>query len=260
MTEPEEVDPATAVPAATVVIFRNARSGGPPELLMVTRSTALAFAGGAVVFPGGRTDDADRLLAERLGGLGDHEDLASRIAAIRETLEETGLVIGIKGVVDAATAAQARNMLLEKGDLAPVLSHFGWELVPESLTPFARWRPNMKHARTFDTRFYLADLGTGDVDIAIDATENTRLFWISARDALAKADGGELRVIYPTRRNLERLAQFESFAEAHAHALAIPADIIVPYLDRSGPTVLLCIPDDRGYPITAEPFETADRA
>ncbi|WP_324742108.1 NUDIX domain-containing protein [Tsuneonella sp. CC-YZS046] len=260
MTEPEEVDPATAIPAATVVIFRNARSGGLPELLMVTRSAAMAFAGGAAVFPGGRIDDADRELAASLGHGGDQDDLSARVAAIRETLEETGLVIGLDGIVDAAIAAQARALLLDKGELAPVLAHFGWKLAPQSLTPFARWRPNMKHARTFDTRFYLANLGTGEVDIAIDATENTRLFWISAQEALARADRGEMRVIYPTRRNLERLAQFRSFAEAQDHALAIPPDIIVPFLDRSGPTTLLCIPEDRGYPITAEPFETADRA
>lgn len=260
MTEPEEVDPATAIPAATVVIFRNARSGGPPELLMVTRSTAMAFAGGAAVFPGGRIDEADRQLAAIQGDDEDHDELSARIAAIRETLEETGLVIGLEGVVDAGIAAQARAMLLEKGELAPVIAHFGWKLATANLTPFARWRPNMKHARTFDTRFYLANLGTGDVDIAIDATENTRLFWIGARDALAMADRGEMRVIYPTRRNLERLAQFESFDEALDHALAIPPNIIVPYLDRSGPTTLLCIPEDRGYPVTAEPFDTADRA
>lgn len=260
MSAPKEFDPSIAVPAATLVIFRKARAGGPPELLMVTRSRALAFAGGAAVFPGGRIDDADRELAASLDEAHDRDDLAARIAAIRETLEETGLAIGLEGDVDAAMAVEARAMLLEQGELAPVLARFGWRLAPEALTPFARWRPNMKHARTFDTRFYLADLGTGEVEIEIDATENTRLFWVSAEQALARADRGEVRVIYPTRRNLERLAQFGSFAEARAQALAIPPDIIVPYLDQSGPTTLLCIPEDRGYPITSEPFELADRA
>lgn len=260
MNEPEAFKPPIAIPAATVVIFRNAPAGGPPELLMVTRSKALAFAGGAAVFPGGRIDDADRVLADNMGLAGDPDDMAARVAAIRETLEETGLAIGLEGDVNAAKAVEARAMLLEMGELAPVLTHFSWRLAPEILTPFARWRPNMKHARTFDTRFYLADLGTGAVEIEIDATENTQLFWTSAKSALAMADRGDMRVIYPTRRNLERLAQFDSFAETHAHALAVPPDIIVPYLDETGPTTLLCIPEDRGYPITSEPFELADRA
>ena len=51
------------IPAATVVIFRKAPDGGPPELLMVQRAQEMRFAGGAAVFPGGRIDPADRELA-----------------------------------------------------------------------------------------------------------------------------------------------------------------------------------------------------
>jgi hypothetical protein len=117
----------------------------------------------------------------------------------------------------------------------------------------------MTHNRIFDTRFYLADLGTGAVDLAVDATENTRLFWISARDALAAADRGELSVIFPTRRNLERLAQFVSFAEAKAHAEAIPVRLIVPQLAERDGRQALTIPDDLGYPVTHEPLDSAMR-
>ena len=53
-----------AIPAATLVIFREAADGGPPELLMVERAKAMAFAAGAMVFPGGRVDPGDHLLAE----------------------------------------------------------------------------------------------------------------------------------------------------------------------------------------------------
>ena len=94
-----EVPPAT--PAATLVIFRNAPAGGPPELLMVQRAKEMRFAGGAAVFPGGRVDDADFALAEALGAADeDHRDeLAARIAAVRETLEETGWHVELTGVV-----------------------------------------------------------------------------------------------------------------------------------------------------------------
>ena len=54
------------MPAATVVIFRNCSAGGPPELLMVQRAKEMRFAGGAVVFPGGRVDPADRVLAKAI--------------------------------------------------------------------------------------------------------------------------------------------------------------------------------------------------
>lgn len=252
--------PVQPIPAATLVIFRAGRKSAEPELLMVVRSKEMVFAGGAAVFPGGRVDPADYELADRLASSGDLDDLAHRIAAIRETLEETGLGVGLIGKIDAQRAAAARSMLLECGALPPVLETFGLAIDADALTPFARWLPTgLDHARIFDTRFYLADLGTGAVDVAVDATENTQLFWVSAREALAMAERGDIGVIFPTRRNLERLAQFATFAEARAHAEATPIVTITPEIDKTGEVPLLRIPDGAGYPITTEPLTTLRR-
>ena len=252
----------TTVPAATVVIFRHAPAGGPPEMLMLQRAKAMRFAGGAAVFPGGRIDTADRELALALSGADAPdpqalEEAAARIAAIRETLEETGLVIGLDHPVSGEEAASARALLLADGALAPVVKQLGWRLAPERLVSFSRWCPDWDGA--FDTRFYLADLGTGAVEIAVDATENTRLFWISAADALRAADAGEISALYPTRRNLERLAQFSSFAETRAHAEAIPPHIITPQkIEREG-EIWLTIPEGLGYPVLGQPLDTVRR-
>jgi 8-oxo-dGTP pyrophosphatase MutT (NUDIX family) len=253
--------PPAAVPAATLVIFRRDPAGGPAQLLMVERSTALAFAGGAVVFPGGRIDEADRLLARSLGaGEGQAEDdLAARIAAVRETLEETGLAVGFAGPIDAAAAREARAVLLREGTLGAVLVQFGWTLAVDRLVPFARWCPRHHHARVFDTRFYLADLGTGAVDLAVDATENTHLFWASAAEVLRLADAGKIKVIFPTRRNLERLAQFDDFAGARGHAARFPVRTISPYIERRDGGDWLRIPDDCGYPVTAQQLAAVER-
>ena len=251
-----------AIPAAPLVIFRKGRDGPDPELLMVIRSKDMRFAGGAAVFPGGRLDPADYELATELAEdtATDIDDLAHRIAAIRETLEETGLAVGLNGTMDAERAVAARAMLEETGALAPVLDAFGLTVNSDALTPFARWLPTgLKHSRIFDTRFYLADLGTGAVDVTIDATENTRLFWVSASRALAMADAGEIAIIFPTRRNLERLAQFPDFAAAQAHADATPMRTITPQIDDSGPQPVLRIPDDAGYPVTTEAITSALR-
>jgi 8-oxo-dGTP pyrophosphatase MutT (NUDIX family) len=247
------------IPASTVVIFRNCPQGGPPELLMVQRAKEMRFAGGAAVFPGGRIDPEDGDLAARIDPAANIEVLSARIAGIRETLEETGLAIGITRKVSADEARAARTLLLEKGALAPVLEQFGWELAPDHLVPFARWCPPA-HG-TFDTRFFLADLGTGAVDITVDATENTRLFWCSAARALELADAGEISVIFPTRRNLDRLALFGSFREAEAHCAVTPVVTVSPHkVERDG-TLWLVIPDykERGYPIEGQPAATAKR-
>lgn len=260
MFDPDgEIPPA--IPAATLVIFRRASHGGPPQLLMVQRSKTMSFAGGAAVFPGGRVDDADLTLAERLGA--SDEDLlhewAARIAAVRETLEETGLALGFAQQPDLDAALQARAMLLDRGELAPVLDHLGWSLDLEALVPFARWRPKHREMRVFDTRFYLADLGTGAVDLQVDDTENTHLFWASASEALDMAEREEIKVIYPTRRNLERLALFDSFAAARQHAEEVPIQMISPFMaERNGQPWLL-IPADAGYPVDGEPLDMASR-
>jgi 8-oxo-dGTP pyrophosphatase MutT (NUDIX family) len=250
------------IPAATIIIFRNAPLGGAPEVLMTVRSRNMSFAGGMAVFPGGRVDPADETLGAQVAAA--HgltvDEAAHQIAAVRETLEETGLALGLKGHIDAARAAAARAMLAEVGALAPVLGAFDWTLDLAQITPFARWFPkNENIARVYDTRFYLANLGTGAVEVSIDHAENTQLFWTSAQGALDAAARGEIKLIFPTRRNLERLALFASFAEARAQAEAIPVKTIMPKVVERDGQPMLTILTDAGYPVTAELLETVAR-
>lgn len=249
-------------PAATLVVFRRAAAGGPPELLMVQRAAAMRFAAEAVVFPGGKIDPSDHALAERMhgeqGDLGvDLLDMAARIGAIRETLEETGLVVGVKHTVTAQDARTARQLLLEREALEPVLDEFGWTLDLARLVPFARWCP--KWERAFDTRFYLTDLGTGAVELTADETESSHLRWLSARETLALSDADALRVIFPTARNLDRLALFADFAEAAAHAAAHPVQTISPRIMEVDGEPHLTIPEGLGYPVTRQSMRTVKR-
>lgn len=249
-----------SIDAATVVVFRRCPDGGAPQILMITRHRAMTFAGGMAVFPGGRVDPADRDLAASRAGDLDPDEAAHRIAAVRETLEETGLVVGVTQSPSASEAAAARKLLLEGGALAPVLEAMNWTLDLDALVPFARWHPkNERLPRIFDTRFYLADLGTGAVDLEIDATENTHLFWTSAAEALSAAERGEIALIFPTRRNLERLAVFSSFEEARAQAEAIPVQTITPWVEEREGQNWLMINDDAGYPVTGEPLTSVAR-
>lgn len=255
----EDGDAPPATPAATVVIFRRDPADGPAQLLMVERSAALRFAGGAAVFPGGKVDDADFDFAAKLDAE-NRDELAHRIAAVRETIEETGLVIGVRERASADQARQARALLLDETGLAAVLAKMGWTPDLAALTPFARWRPKHKHLRVFDTRFYLADLGTGAVDVLVDDTENTHLLWASAADALQFADSGRIKIIFPTRRNLERLALFTSFAETKAHAEAVPVQTITPFMTQRDGQPWLSIPEGVGYPVLGEPLDSAARS
>lgn len=245
-----------AIPAATLVILRETAVGAP-ELLMVERARTMVFAGGAMVFPGGRVDPGDHALAA-IAGMPDDEG-AARVAAIRETLEEVGLAIGIVPPPSPPAIRQLRAGLHDRRSFADLLAGMGASLDLSVLVPFARWCPAHRVSRIFDTRFYLARL-PDDAPIAeVDGTENARLTWIGAAAALAEAAAGRMTLIYPTRRNLERLARFDSFAAAVTDAGAYPVTMIVPVVERRDGIDQLCIPPDLGYPITAEPIDRAMR-
>lgn len=242
------------IPAATVVVMRD-MAHGPPELLMLERSAAMSFAGGALVFPGGRIDPGDYALAEMVGSPED----AAKIAAIREAIEEAGIALGITPTPDAATLGAMRAGLHAGDTLDKVLDDAGLRLDLAALVPFARWLPRGLAHRIFDTHFYLT-AAPADSDASVDATENSRLFWATAQSVLDDANAGTVTIIYPTRRNLERLALYGSFAEAVADAGAHPVRTITPWPeDRDGVTHL-CIPDDLGYPVTSEPMSNVRRA
>ena len=249
-------DTPPAIPAATLVVFRDA-GDGPPELLFVERAKAMAFAGGALVFPGGRVDPGDHALAAVLG-TGDAES-AARIAAVRETIEEAGLPIGLSPMPSPTAFARMRAALHAGTAFGEALTDAAVSLDLDALEYFARWRPAHAHARIFDTRFYLARLPADAPEAQVDATENVRLFWATAADVLAEADAGRATIIFPTRRNLERLAQFADFAAAVEHARAHPVRTVTPWTETRDGVEHLCIPHDLGYPITSEPMSDAVR-
>jgi len=255
MASDDDSDYPEPIPAATLVVMRD----GPraPDLLIVERARTMVFAGGALVFPGGRIDAADHLTAAAFEG--EPDDTAARIAAIRETIEEAGVPIGLDRPPDTETLNAIREGLHRGEPLGGLLAGHGIGLRLDKLIPFARWCPRHRNMRIFDTRFYLARMPQGAPEPQVDATENSRVFWQRAADVLADADAGRATIIFPTRRNLERLAQFESFDDAAAHARAFPLRTVTPWTEERDGLPHLCIPDDLGYPVTAEPLTAANR-
>ena len=234
-----------AIPAATLILVRE-RPGGTPELLMVERAEGMAFAAGALVFPGGRIDTADRALGEELG-----IDPAA-VAAVRETVEETAVPAALDPIPDAATARTLQDALVADRPLAGLLREAGLTIEATSLTPFARWVPKFHAVRRFDTLFYVGRCPTGNWEPRVIEGECARAEWLTAAGVLERDAAGEARLIFPTRRNLERLAQHASFDAIRADALAHPIEPVTPWVEERKGERFITIPAHLGYPVTEE--------
>lgn len=244
------------IPAATLILMRP-RPAGAPEILVMERAETMAFAAGALVFPGGRIDPDDHVCAAA------HEDIAdaaARVAAIRETIEETGIAVGLIPAPSETQAAELRGALAAGTPFSRLLAEYGLTLDLAALTLFARWLPNFRETRRFDTLFYLAEAPVGAHSESADEVEAVHAFWASAADILAELEAGRAHAIFPTRRNLERLAGFASIDEARADAARHPARKITPWIEERDGRKWVCIPEDAGYPVTAELLETARRS
>lgn len=251
--------------AGTLVVMRPRRGDGVPELLMTQRAATLRFAGGAMVFPGGAVDAADRLLAGELAEGAGHRveaaDMAARIAALRETIEECGLILNGADNPLPRDRADGLRAALHRGEgLGALIRETGLHLDFAALLPFARWCPRAWETRIrYDTRFYVAVTEGRHDDLVPDGSETAGLVWTSARDMLARADAGRAHIVFPTRCNLERLAQFSTVDAVVDHARTSPVTLVTPWAETRAGQEYLCIPEGLGYPVTAHLRNTALR-
>jgi 8-oxo-dGTP pyrophosphatase MutT (NUDIX family) len=246
-----------AIPAATLILLRDVL-GGPPEIPMIGRGAHLAFAASRMVFPGGRVDPDDHVIAghsELLvqGETIDRDDLAHRIAAVRETIEEIGLAPGMEELRNVETLGAIRGDLHRGQPLSAVLAQRSLRIDPHAIHPFARWRPDFELSRRFDTRFYIARAPAIGEAMA-DGVESSHCVWGTAEAHLASGS-----LIFPTMRNLERIALAGDFDSAVELTRRHSVEVITPWIERRDEIDWLCIPEGLGYPVTAQPLSKVDR-
>lgn len=167
--------------AASLILTRQ-RANGTTEILFGRRSGEHVFMPRKYVFPGGRVDRTDGYAplasepAERVReiltrSLTERRARAAAAAAIRETAEETGLLIGERAAI---ARPRAPWQSFAEAGLAPAAAPL--ELVARAITPPGR-------PRRFDAWFFRAseDAVTGQVD-AFTASELEDLRWVSLED------------------------------------------------------------------------------
>ena len=221
-------------PAATVLLLRDGPTG--LEVFMVVRHDAIAFAGGALVFPGGRVDDEDH-----------HFPPVDpfRVAAIRETFEECGVLLARpRGAADLVPADRALGIESKwraplcggEADFAGVLAAENLALAADLLVPYAHWITPRAQRKRFDTHFFLAQ-APDDQIAAHDGNEAVDSIWITPAAALAGQESGQYKLVFPTFLNLQKLTRHAAAAAALAAARAAKVVTVMPemvLLDERG--------------------------
>lgn len=217
-----------AKPSATVILLRDGLSagsaGGPGaavdpvepgaglEVFMIRRHVAMSFAAGMHVFPGGVVDPAD--------GVGRGDDDALVVAAIRETFEESGVLLATGPVGDpGALEADRLALIAHQATLDEVLARHGLVLRPQSLRRWAHWITPEFEPRRYDTSFYVA-LAPSDprYEARYVGGESDAAQWVRPSAALAAQHRGEWVLMPPTEMTLRELADFVTAADAFAAA------------------------------------------
>ena len=215
--------------AASLVLVKRERN--TIRVLMAERHSSHVFLPGRFVFPGGRLEPGDcrlqlgtdlephvRVKVAAGTGLAKARGLA--LAAVRETFEETGLMVGERAPDRPRTRSPGWARFFAQG-IVPKLERL--EFIARAVTPPGR-------PRRFDARFFMA--GADDIAGALDAKETTgellNPVWLTLEEAR------QARVLPITRCVLSEV-------EARLTGETAPDRPVPFYLPRRGKTVILSL-------------------
>jgi 8-oxo-dGTP pyrophosphatase MutT (NUDIX family) len=239
--------PVTPRPAATLLLLRDGSEG--LEVLMISRHEAAGFAAGALVFPGGKVDPVDAALAAYCPPDLDEAGLVLRIAAIRETFEECGILLA-RGNGALLTAELLAALLERRGtsgaEFAALVAAAGLELATDRLVPYAHWITPVGRPQRFDTHFFLAPAAHDQIAVH-DGREAVDAVWTTPQAVLAGADAGRLKLVFATRMKLRKLARSATVADAVAAARGAGIVTVTPVIEKTGAGPFIHIPEEAGY-------------
>src|SRR3954452_20090798 len=252
-------------PASTILLLRggakvDGKSRDEIEVFMMVRHHQIEFNSGALVFPGGSVDAGDQEIVARTDlysgseGLSDSER-GFRIAAIRETFEESGILLarskGSSTPIDAGRAgeiADAHRVALNEHKISflDILADNGLQLALDTLVPYAHWITPEDMPKRFDTWFFLAAAPPDQLG-AHDGRESTDSIWVSPREAVAGGESGRFKLPFPTTRNLIRLGKQTGVKAALETSRGKPIVTVMPVMTTHNGGRQLRIPREADY-------------
>jgi 8-oxo-dGTP pyrophosphatase MutT (NUDIX family) len=215
--------------ASTIVLVRE--SGSSFDVYLLKRSGQSGFFPGTYVFPGGTVSSEDREadlwlmhadlnlpeVERRLGGsLPSAEALAHAVAVIRETFEESGMLLASRaqeadsGVLAICKTRKVKR--LPKGWFKDWAVSGGWRLQLSRLARWTHWITPEAFKPRFDTRFFLTFVPT-DQECSPDNQETTHGSWVTPEQGLSANYKGEIPLSPPTLVTLHELLRYKTLGE-----------------------------------------------
>jgi 8-oxo-dGTP pyrophosphatase MutT (NUDIX family) len=260
MTDKKEAAPPR--PATTVLLLRPSKKGDADSLLevfMVVRHHAIDSFSGALVFPGGKLEDADGdpKLKARCGGADkiSVEELKFRIAGIREAFEECGVLLARKPGQRAVIAAADLKSIEEKwrtklvkneASILDLVEGEDLQLATDLMTPYAHWITPTFVPKRFDTWFFLAEAPEDQIALH-DGSESTDSVWIGAQAAIDEAKAGKRTLVHATTKNLELLTEGVTVTGALSQASERKIVTVQPWVEQRDGKKYICLPEGAGY-------------
>ena len=261
MTEPK-IEAAPPRPATTVLLLRPSKPGdaaSPLEVFMVVRHHQIDSFSGALVFPGGKLEDADGApsLRARCGGADkiDDAELKFRVAGVREAFEECGVLLARKRGQRALIAAAdlkaietkwRAKLAKDEASIVDMVEAEDLEIATDLMTPYAHWITPTFVPKRFDTWFFLAEAPEDQIALH-DGSESTDSVWIGAQEAIDEAKAGKRTLVHATTKNLELLAEGKTVAGAISAATARKIVTVQPWVEVKDGKKFLHIPEGAGY-------------
>ena len=243
--------------ATTVLLLRDSSDG--LEVFMVERHRQIDFAGGAIVFPGGRLDDADGdpVLLSHCSGHEDQtsEEVAFRLCGIRETFEEAGVLLArhgdnseLVGGEHISTLRKKYRDALHEGEitLKDLAEAESLRYACDEMAAYSHWVTPAGRPKRFDTMFYAARVPEDQL-ASHDDIESVDSIWITPAQALADGDAGKRTVVFATKLNLVKLAQFETVDSVLADARSSETIRIEPSFEDVEGGRIFRIPLEAGF-------------
>jgi len=205
---------------------------------MIRRQKKMKFLGGYYAFPGGKVDAADGAVeslarchglapadAERVFPGGERPALAYWVTAVRELLEETGLLLACDAegrAVDARSddvveaIERCRKALMgNEAPFAELLAREGWHCDLRQFRYLSHFITPKTSPIRFTARFFLCPVPHGQ-EPRLFTEETSEGFWIQPGEGYRRFVAGDMAMAEPAEYGLGYLAQFESLDDVWA--------------------------------------------